>query len=324
MKLGRLLNQWLDIPGRSRPRGEVPAGYEHLESLQALADRHGDRAAGTSGYEAAAQYIEQQLASMGYRSTRQYFTFKHRRGVMETFNILAETEAGSDDNVIMLGAHLDGVPGTAAINDNGSGVAALLVAAKALTQQGRINNTVRFAWWGAEEFSKSYGSRHYVRDLAKNRRDDLEKIAAYLNFDMIASPNPVIGVYDAHDPEPIHAVTDGSEGIMKVFTDYFGSRNQPWIATDWDYDSDQVAFVKKGVAAGGLYSGDSDKKTVKEARLFGGTAKRPCDPNYHQPGDDLRNLDLEALSLMTDAIVHAACHLAEDCSVLQQHRQRSP
>ncbi|GAA1124082.1 M28 family peptidase [Citricoccus alkalitolerans] len=317
MKLSNLLRRWRGMADDPKPLGEMPAAYEHLERFQALADQHGDRATGTSGYEAAAQYVEEQLAGAGYQSIRQYFTFKHRGGTVETFNIIAETEAGSADSVIMLGAHLDGVPGAPAINDNASGAAALLVAATVLGREGRINNKVRFAWWGAEEFSKSYGSRHYVRDLAKNNSGELANISAYLNFDMIASPNPVIGVYDARDPEPIHAVTGGSEEIMGVFTDYFDSLGQPWIATDWDYDSDQIAFVKKGVAAGGLYSGDSDKKTTREAQLFGGRAKRPCDPNYHQPGDDIRNVDVEALRLMTDAIVHVASRLAEDNSVLQ-------
>ncbi len=304
------------------PRGGVPPAYEHLKRFQALADAYGDRAAGTSGYEAAAQYVEQELASAGYRSTRQYFVFKHRSKHIETFNVLTETDAGSEENVIMLGAHLDGVPGGPAINDNGSGVASVLEAAKALSHLEGITNKVRLAWWGAEEYNKEYGSRHYVKDLAKNDSDGLDRIAAYLNFDMVASPNPIIGVYDARAAKPKRAVPDGSREIMDVFTDYFDTHGQPWVPTDWDEDSDQLSFVKKGIPVGGLYTGDDQKKTAKQARLFGGTAKRPCDPNYHRPGDDLRNVDLDALDLMTDAITHAATRLAQDPSALTPARQR--
>lgn len=32
--------------------------YGHVEALQEFADEYGDRAAGTPGYEAAAQYVE--------------------------------------------------------------------------------------------------------------------------------------------------------------------------------------------------------------------------------------------------------------------------
>jgi Peptidase family M28 len=302
--------KWLLGPRPITPRGNVPPAYEHLSRFQALADQYGDRAAGTAGYEAAAQYVEQHLAGCGFRTRRQYFTLRDRGRMIETFNVLAESAAGRTDRVVMLGAHLDSVPGTAGINDNGSGVAALLEVARTISRQESLGSTVRLAWWGAEEFSKSYGSRHYVKDLKKNDRAELDRIGAYLNFDMIASPNPVIGVYDARDKDPIHAVTAGSTHVMDVFTDYFDARNQPWIPTDWDYDSDQVAFVKAGVAAGGLYTGDSDRKTTKEARLFGGRAKQPCDPHYHRPGDDLGNVDLDVLGLMTEAITHAVIRLA--------------
>jgi Zn-dependent M28 family amino/carboxypeptidase len=317
MKLPSLLRSWLDTADFPGPRGDVPAAYEHLRALQALVDRHGDRAAGTPGYEAAGQYVEQQLAQAGYRSRRQYFTFKYRGSVIETFNILAETEAGSADTVVMLGAHLDGVPGGPAINDNGSGVAGLLETAKALNGQADLAHKVRFAWWGAEEYSKEYGSRHYVKDLAKNHPEDLARIAAYLNFDMIASPNPIIAVYNAWDDDASNPVPEGSKEIMRVFTDYFESRHQPWTDTDWDHESDQTAFVKKGIAVGGLYSGDDEKKSAQEARLFGGAARKPCDPNYHGRGDTIANVDVDTLRIMTDAIIHAASRLARDASALR-------
>ena len=49
----------------------------HLEALQAVADAHGgNRAAGTTGYEASARYIEDQLKAAGYDPVRQAFTFE--------------------------------------------------------------------------------------------------------------------------------------------------------------------------------------------------------------------------------------------------------
>ena len=50
----------------------------------------------------------------------------------------------------MAGAHLDSVLAGPGINDNGSGSAAILEAAEQLA---KVNpqNTLRFAWWGAEE-----------------------------------------------------------------------------------------------------------------------------------------------------------------------------
>jgi Zn-dependent M28 family amino/carboxypeptidase len=101
-----------------------------------------------------------------------------------TYNVLAETDRGNDANVVMAGAHLDSVQDGPGINDNGSGSAALLETA---IQMAKVKpaNTVRFAWWGAEE-SGLLGSEHYVEGLTDEQAD---AIALYLNFDMVASPN---------------------------------------------------------------------------------------------------------------------------------------
>jgi hypothetical protein len=295
------------------PQAQVTSAYGHLEEFQALADEHGDRAAGTSGHEAAAEYVEGQLASAGYETTRQYFTVETwDEEEIETFTILAETKGGNDDNVIMLGAHLDGVPGSPAINDNASGAAALLEVARRLAQQGAGENTVRFAWWGAEEYRGFPGSSHYVEELDED--DELETIAAYLNFDMVASPNAVVALYDARDDHSRLNVPEGSMDLMEVFTDYFDSRDQPWITTSWNYESDQVAFAEADIPVAGLFSGSNERKSSREARLFGGEGGAPRDPNYHQPGDDLDNVDPDTLDLMTDAIAHAATRLAQDSS----------
>ena len=106
-------------------------------------------------------------------------------------NVLAETKTGNDDEVVMVGAHLDSVIEGPGINDNGSGAAALLEVAENMR---RVNpqNTVRFALWGAEEFGL-LGSEHYVANLNEEESRD---IALYLNFDMIGSPNYFRGIYD--------------------------------------------------------------------------------------------------------------------------------
>jgi Zn-dependent M28 family amino/carboxypeptidase len=295
-------------------KAAVSPVYEHLEQFQALADEHGDRAAGTEGYEAAAQYVEEQLERAGLESTRHYFTFDDDDEEIESFSIIAETQEGSAENVIMLGAHLDGVPGSPAISDNASGSAALLEAATALGTQDEIKHKVRFAWWGAEEYRRAPGSRAYVEDL--DDEDQLENISAYLNFDMVASPNPVIGVYDAKDDDASQDIPEGSVKVMKFFTDYFDSREQPWVATGWDMGSDQRSFTREDVPVGGLFTGSEERKSRKDARIFGGIAKAPRDPNYHTPRDDISNIDVEALEIMTDAITYAATQLAQDPSAL--------
>ena len=49
---------------------------EHEEALQEIADENdGNRAAGTSGYDASVDYVEERLERAGYRVTRQEFEF---------------------------------------------------------------------------------------------------------------------------------------------------------------------------------------------------------------------------------------------------------
>lgn len=233
----------------------------------------------------------------------------------KTFNVIAESAGGNADNVVMAGAHLDSVAEGAGTNDNGSGSAAILEVAKQIGQQrnvpGKLPNKMRFAWWGAEEVGL-LGSTHYVENLTANDPAALKKIATYLNFDMVGSPNYMIGVYDADEsthkaPVP---VPPGSVETEKLFTSYFDATKQPWVDTEFSGRSDYQAFIENGVPASGLFTGAEGKKTAAEQAKFGGTAGLAYDPNYHQPKDDLSNVSTKALEINSDAIAHAMLTLA--------------
>ena len=82
--------------------------------------------------------------------------------------VIAELEGRNDDNIVMAGAHLDSVEVGPGINDNGTGSAALLEIAQQMSKT-RPENTVRLAWWGAEELGL-IGSTEYVAALNVLRR----------------------------------------------------------------------------------------------------------------------------------------------------------
>ncbi|WP_432560058.1 M28 family metallopeptidase [Granulicoccus sp. GXG6511] len=238
-----------------------------------------------------------------------------------TFNILAETKSGRADNVVMLGAHLDGAEEGPGINDNATGSAAILETAVQLAKVNKLNNKVRFAWWGAEELGL-LGSNYYVNDLVENDPAELREIATYLNFDMVGSPNYIIGVYDADEstyPAPV-AVPPGSAQTEDVFTGYFDSVNQPWIDTEFSGRSDYAAFIENGVPSSGLFTGADGNKTAEEVALFGGTEGIMYDPNYHTARDTIANVNREAVDIMSDAIAHATITLAQDTSSINGKR----
>ena len=74
----------------------------------------------------------------------------------------------------------------------GSGSAAILETALLLANS-HPENTLRFAFWAGEE-QGLLGSADYVAGLSQ---EELDRIALYMNYDMVASPNYIFGVYDA-------------------------------------------------------------------------------------------------------------------------------
>ena len=135
--------------------------------------------------------------------------------------------------VLMIGAHLDSVVAGPGINDNGTGVAAVLELARVLKLQAP-SLAVRFGFWGAEEFGL-IGSRAYVSTVQK------ASIAGYLNFDMLGSRGGSAGVYEGTFAEPMLAYLR-EHGVRAETIDISGS-------------SDHFAFDQNGIPTGGLFAG---------------------------------------------------------------------
>jgi Zn-dependent M28 family amino/carboxypeptidase len=222
-------------------------------------------------------------------------------------NVLAELAGTNDDNVVMAGAHLDSVEEGPGINDNGSGSAALLEIAQQLAKL-KPQNTLRFAWWGAEE-AGLVGSTAYVNGLSDEER---ARIALYLNFDMIGSPNYVFMVYDADESTftaPV-AIPDGSTAIEDVFESYYTLRGVPYDDTEFSGRSDYQAFILNDIPAGGLFTGAEVIKTPEQVAIWGGVAGEQFDPCYHEVCDTFANVDLHALEVNSDAVAFAVLTFA--------------
>ncbi|MFI6509336.1 M20/M25/M40 family metallo-hydrolase [Streptosporangium sp. NPDC050855] len=220
-----------------------------------------------------------------------------------THNVIAESRHGDPDRVVMLGAHLDSVAAGPGINDNGSGSAAVLETALAAAPL-RTRNRLRFAFWGAEELGL-LGSKHYVAALPPAER---AKIRLYLNFDMIASPNHVFGIYDgdSSDPDSESRPPAGSAQIEQLFEAYFKAVGQPYQDSEFTGRSDYGPFIAVGIPSGGLFTGAEGIKSPEEAVKFGGVAGTAYDKCYHQACDTIANIGDLALAVNTGAIAAAA------------------
>jgi Zn-dependent M28 family amino/carboxypeptidase len=217
-------------------------------------------------------------------------------------NVIAELPGTNDDNVVMAGAHLDSVTAGPGIQDNGSGSAALLETALMMAKV-KPENTVRFAWWGAEELGL-IGSTAYVEGLSAAERD---RIALYLNYDMVGSPNYIFMVYDADQstfeaPVPI---PPGSTAIEDLYESYYTLIGEPYDDTAFDARSDYQAFIEAGIPSGGLFTGAEVVKTPEQEAIWGGTAGEQFDPCYHEVCDTFDNVNLHALEVNSDLIAFA-------------------
>lgn len=223
------------------------------------------------------------------------------------YNVIAETKGGDHNNVLVLGGHSDSVAAGPGINDDGSGTIGILNVAKYLSNF-RVNNAVRFIFFGAEEFGL-LGSYYYVKSI-NGSETELAKIRAYLNFDMIASPNYVYGIYDGDGSAFNLTGPAGSDVIEKDFEDFFKSKKTPSVPSQFSGRSDYAGFIQNGIPSGGLFTGAEVLKTEEEAKLFGGTAGVAYDVNYHKAGDTIENLNWEAFVLNTKAIANSVAKYA--------------
>jgi Zn-dependent M28 family amino/carboxypeptidase len=190
-----------------------------------------------------------------------------------THNVIGERPNSPTQRVI-LGAHLDSVPAGPGMNDNASGAAAVLAAAERLARTDDANG-VRVAFWGAEELGL-YGSRRYVDTLSARER---RRIVAYLNLDMVGTPDGTVRVYDTDED---------TERILRAATRAAGRTPGE---EDLDGNSDHAPFARAGIPVGGLFTG--------------------LDRCYHRACDGPGNVDGRLVDSVAEAVARAARGLLE-------------
>jgi Zn-dependent M28 family amino/carboxypeptidase len=208
---------------------------------------------------------------------------------VEAANVLADLPGAAEKGALVVGAHLDSIAGGPGINDNGSGVAAVLELAK---QARRLDYKpaapIRFAFWAGEE-AALVGSTKYVESLGADATDE---ITAVVNLDMLGSSNAEAFVYEGDATiEDLLAEAVRDEGLEPVPVDLTGQ-------------SDHAPFDEAGVPVGGLFTGADDL----------GPGGEPHDECYHRACDRLANVDLDTLEQMADAAVAAIVRLTTSTS----------
>lgn len=261
------------------------APMAHLQKLMDFATAgNNTRVIGSTGFTSTVTYIRAQLSALGWVTTVQNFT----TGGKAAANVIAEWPYGDANHVIMAGAHSDSVKAGPGINDDGSGVAALLANATAISQAKLVpQKRIRFGFWGAEE-QGDIGSGYYVSRLAGS---DKAKIDAYLNFDMVGNK--------VENGKPVGwslYVEGQSNGLNAPFKAYFAAKGitvNPSL--DTDDRSDHAAFKNAGIKVTGISS-------VRSLNELGA-----C---YHRSCDNMTDVSQDSMVLASNAVASAVWTLA--------------
>lgn len=304
----------LVVSAAGAPRGLFPRGYYRgLKVPVAVIDADAD-------------------AALRRTDAPVLLTLDAKSVMVKSRNVVAQTKTGDIHNVVVAGAHLDTAAMSPGINDDGTGVAALLETAAALGAQPQIANAVRFGFWGSEEMVLA-GSSKYVEGLD---RDQLNDIALYLNFDLLGSPNAGFFTYDGdqsgqpNPAVPADTVPVGSAGIERTLAGYLNLAGIRPADMPLGKASDYSPFLEAGIPIGGTTTGAAQRKTELQARLWGGTAGVAFDRNYHLAGDTVDNVSRDALAVTGPGVAFAVGTYAQSIEGVngvptrEQRRRNTP
>lgn len=236
------------------------------------------------GNNQAFQYIKQQFTKYGLKTLSRSFS---TNGV----NLLG-VKYGSiyPERICIIGAHYDNLP-TGAIapgaDDNASGCAAVLEAARLLSTVD-LANTVIFAAWDEEELGL-FGSYDYVMTGINN-----DAFLGYINLDMIGWDGNNDRVTELHT-RPIAQSISLAETVQRCNEWYDIGLNLK-VVNPGAMNTDHYSFWQGGHTAVGIneeYQGDMN-------------------PHYHQATDQFQYLDTAYLSANARLAIAAITTLAFD------------
>ncbi|HEY3306515.1 MAG TPA: M28 family peptidase [Candidatus Binatia bacterium] len=153
------------------PRTSAAALKKRLEQIV------GERSPSSNPRRLAAveDYIEKEFKNLGLdvESDRFIYSAKPYR------NIIARAGSAPGAPLVILGAHFDSVPGSPGADDNASGVAVLLEAARVLSGQ-KLRNPVVYCAFNLEELNM-IGSTHFAKRLKSHGL----RVAAMVSLEML-------------------------------------------------------------------------------------------------------------------------------------------
>jgi len=306
------VSHMIRMPGRSHSGPLAPLSADEAElrrrlerHVRALAGEIGERGMTRPGsLEAAARYLEQQLQELGHTVEAQEVQGPAVRNLVVELRGTVEAE-----EIVVVGAHYDSVPGCPGANDNASGTAAVLELAR-LFKGHRPSRTLRLALFVNEEppyfLTDAMGSRRYAaRSKARG-----ERITAMLSLE-------TIGYYSDAErsqqyPAPFSAFYPSRGDFIGFVSNLPGA---PLLRRCVAAFRRTTAFPSEGLAAPGWITGIgwSDHSSFWEhgypAVMVTDTAPFRY-PDYHAPSDTPDKLSFDRMARVVAGLARVVEDLA--------------
>ncbi|MFW9831234.1 MAG: M28 family peptidase [Candidatus Thorarchaeota archaeon] len=264
----------------------------YSNELTTVAVSIGPRLYGTDGNDEAVDYIASVFNDAGLE-----VSFQHLGS--EGPNVIGKLPGGNayNNQCIVVGAHFDSYPGSSnGADDNGSGIAAVLEMAKAMSQN-FYNYTILFVGFNAEE-SGLVGSSAFASKL----ENENVSVALMYNFDMLLWESP-----NAPLDRKIEIIHNG--GTSEIVAQKAAILGQTWIGAPvqtsyrpgW-WMSDHSPFWDRGIPAIWFFECDGLNN-----------------PYIHSDQDYLGRSDY-SISLGTAATQTAAASLADFATIVSENK----
>jgi aminopeptidase YwaD len=245
---------------------------------------------------AVESFIERELSGYGLSVESDYFTYRGNK----FRNIIGRLGSQRGASCIILGAHIDAVPGTPGADDNASGVAVLLEAARLLARA-RLRSSLLCCAFNLEELNM-IGSTHFAKKLKAAGVN----VAGMISLEMVGYTDPRPG----RQKYPL-----GLKWFYPDRGDFIG------VIGNWNSTSLLNRFAREMRKVQGLpvetLSVPGNGGLIPEVRLsdhspfwdqgypalmFTDTAFLR-NPHYHSPTDTLETLNLDFMAKVCEGVV---------------------
>ncbi|HRO40723.1 MAG TPA: M20/M25/M40 family metallo-hydrolase [Flavobacteriales bacterium] len=248
------------------------------------------------GNALAEAWLQQEFSRMGYAPTVQAFSGNGA-------NVLAEKPGlVHPERKVIICAHYDAMPGgttAPGADDDGSGVCAVLEAARVMAGQ-EFENTVVFALWDKEE-QGMLGSAYYASAAAGND----EQITAVVNMDAIGYDGNGDGLMRIHMRPIGNSIAIKDSALM--VNDTYGLDLPIAINDPGETYSDHASFWDEGYGAILVIEDFDDDPN----------------PHYHSPTDELQYMDTTYWEGLTLLAIGTVAVLAVPAGPLDIHEMKA-